>query len=123
MSITEDAIRRVIDATAELDAARAALADLLGRGGRSYLDTPDGRVVAYVTDPKPGVRVVDRPAFVQWVREHHPDAVVMTPTVVPLWERRLMARGSDEWGEVPAGVEDAMRPPALTVRLGTERDS
>lgn len=116
MSLIEDAIQRVIDADAEQAAARAALADLLGPGGRRYLDTPDGRVVAYVTDPKPGWQVADRDAFTAWVASHHPEAIVTSPTVVPLWQRQVLARGADVNGEVPDGIEPGVRPPALTIR-------
>lgn len=76
--------------------------------------TPLGMV--YVTDPKPACRVTDRPEFLRWVQDNHPDAVVMVPTIVPAWEANLLRSGVDHNGEVPDGVETVVGKPTLAVR-------
>lgn len=100
------------------DATRDELMAEMEAGDRYTVKSDDGTPLGmvYVTDPKPACRVTDRPEFLRWVQDNHPDAVVMVPTVVPAWEANLLRSGVDHNGEVPDGVETVVGKPTLAVR-------
>lgn len=91
---------------------------------------PGDRKTAYIGDTevgsvrldraKAGYRITDRDAFVAWVQEHHPDAIVMTPTVVPLWETALLKDPVSEDGEIPPGIDWVEGRPTFVVTPNDE---
>jgi hypothetical protein len=72
-----------------------------------------------------GYVVTDREAFTEWVAENYPDAIVTARSVVPAWERELLADPVDKaTGEVPPGLEEKTSTPGVVVKpnvAGTAR--
>lgn len=125
--------------------ARAAVAQYLVRAGRAGLDAaktqilqdlgPGDRVHARingcdvatvsVTDPRPRetVTVTDEGAFVQWVLEHHPEAI---QTVVADWFRSTTNLKAliETGGEIPDGVEitETIGTPTVQVRISAAQE-
>lgn len=122
-----DIARRAIGEKAILDAAkqlndqtRAELAGQMEPGDRLTIKADDGTPLgmAYVSDPKGTLRVVDDAAFLEWVQANHPTAII--PAVNPSWQRALLAAGADTNGEVPDGCEVVVGSPTLTVKPSDE---
>ena len=117
-----DLVRRAIGEKAVLDEAkllhdqtRAALLKGMEPGDRIKVKDGDTDLgMAYVTDPSGTLRVVDEAAFVAWVAENHPGAIIQA--VSPAWQRSLLAKGADDNGEVPDGCEVVKGNPTLTVK-------
>lgn len=99
---------------------RAEVEQMLEPGDRktAYLgDGPTKREIGSVRldRPKSGYRIADRDQFVAWVQANHPAAIVMVPTVVPLWEASVLKQGSTPDGEVPDGIEWVEGKPTFVV--------
>lgn len=105
---------------------RAEVEKTLEPGDRktAYLgEGPDKREVGSVRldRAKAGYRITDRDAFVAWVQANHPNAIVLTPTVVPLWESALLKDGPvTRDGEVVPGVEWVEGKPTFVVTPNDE---
>lgn len=87
----------------------------------------DGTEIGTVSRNRPstGWAVTDRDAFTAWVAETYPEAIVTTRTVVPSWEKELLASPIDKTtGEVPPGLEEKASTPGIVVKpndTGTAR--
>ena len=109
--------KAILDAAKELhDQTRAALAEGMEAGDRLTIKADDGTALgmAYVSDPKGTLRIVDDEAFLAWVQANHPTAII--PAVNAAWQRALLAAGADANGEVPDGCEVVVGRPTLTVK-------
>ena len=126
MSSKDDLVRRALVEKAILDAAtalnqdtRTSLATSMKAGERQpcEIDGVDLGMV-YMTKPTTSVRVVDQAAFLAWVSEHAPGAIV-TRTVTevsPAWVKSVLAKGCTDDGEVPDGLAEVTGRPTLTVK-------
>jgi hypothetical protein len=97
---------------------RDEAAALLEPGDKKAAKLPDGTTAASVlmTDPKEssGWQVVDESAFLAWVKEHRPTAVIEQ---VRVSDRRSILDGIATSGELPDGVDSWSKrlPPHVTV--------
>ena len=106
--------------------AKAAILEHMGPGDRVHarIDGIDVATVS-VTDPKARevVSITDPRAFIAWVQEEHPEAIV--PTVAEWFSdaRNLAALIAAE-GEVPPGVEveERVGSPTVQVRMSAEQE-
>ena len=123
---TRDKVRTLLGAQALVDAAgaqvKAMRLELLGDMGPGERTTikADGEEVGkvWVTDPKARTVVEDSDAFLAWVREQHPDEVVMVPMVRPSYRDALIKAGGvdPETGEVVPGMAQTVGTPTMTVK-------
>lgn len=76
-----------------------------------------------------GVKVTDRRAFLAWVKEHNPTAIVTVEEVSTAWEKALLRDiKAGDWADVeagellplPDGVESYASPPKLVVSPSVE---
>lgn len=113
-------LKAVQDEIAEIRAAHdAPLKELFGRGDKKTVREGEGDSevelgAVYKTNPRKTWKVVDRPAFIRWVQDNHPDCVVHVPQVVEAWEKDFL-KGLGKTGEIPDGVELGMATPAWRV--------
>ena len=126
MSSKDDLVRRALAEKAILDAAtalnqdtRTSLSASMKAGERQpcEIDGVDLGMV-YMTKPTTSARVVDQEAFMAWVAEHAPGAIV-TRTVTevsPAWVKSILAKGCTDDGEVPDGLGEVTGKPILTVK-------
>ena len=123
---TRDKVRTLLGAQALVDAAgaqvkamRLELLGAMGPGDRTTIKA-DGEEVGkvWVTDPKARTVVEDSDAFLAWVREQHPDEVVMVPMVRPSYRDALIKSGGvdPETGEVVPGMAQTVGAPTMTVK-------
>lgn len=106
-------------------ATRAAVEKTLEPGDRktAYLgEGDDKREVGSVRldRAKAGWRITDRDKFTAWVQANHPAAIVLTPTVVPLWEASVLKQGSTPDGEIPDGIDWVEGKPTFVVTPNDE---
>lgn len=100
------------------DATRARVLATLKPGDRRtvWLDVTEVGTVSR-NRPSTGWTVTDREAFTAWVAEHYPEAIVTTRSVVPAWEKELLASPVDkETGEIPPGLEEKTSTPGIVVK-------
>lgn len=126
MSSKDELVRRAVGEKAILDAAtalnqdtRAELAALMKAGERQpcEVDGVDLGMV-YMTKPTARTLVVDPAAFLAWVSEHAPGAII-TRTITevsPAWVKSILAKGCTDDGEVPDGLGEVTGSPTLTVK-------
>lgn len=113
--------KAILDAATELNIhTRDLLAQLMSRGSKITVFADDAETVdlgqVWVTNPKPAWKVTDQAAFLAWVAEHHPDAIVTQVTVSPAWTAALLKKGADADGVEPDGITLVSGKPSLTVR-------
>ena len=78
--------------------------------------------MVYMTKPTTSVRVVDQAAFLAWVSEHAPGAIV-TRTVTevsPAWVKSILAKGCTDDGEVPDGLGEVTGKPIWVTEHGAD---
>ncbi len=106
---------------------RAVAAGLFTRVGQRESLEYDGHDLGLVQMDRgaSGVKITDYRAFMAWVKDTNPTAILTTETVVEAWQRRLLAdikKGDwvdQETGEVlplPPGVETYASEPKLVVK-------
>jgi len=108
------------------DATRARVQGTLKPGDRRTVWLDDAEIGTVSRNrPSTGWAVTDREAFTAWVAETYPEAIVTTRSVVPAWEKELLASGVDKaTGEVPPGLEEKTSTPGVVVKpnaTGTAR--
>lgn len=102
------------------DRVRRDVMTVLDPGDRKSAVLPDGTKVGTVsvTEGRQGWRVVDDRAFLEWVREHRPHAIVEQ---VRDSDKRAILDGIRKTGEVPDGVEPTQGAPYVTVRQSDDQ--
>lgn len=100
------------------DATRARVLATLKPGDRRTVWLDDTEVGTVSRNrASTGWAVTDRDAFTAWVAENYPEAIVTTRSVVPAWERELLASPVDKvTGEVPPGLEEKTSTPGVVVK-------
>lgn len=95
---------------------RERVRETLHPGDRRTVRIGDREIGAVrVNKATTGWKVKDRDAFIAWVAEHHPAAVIALPQVVPAWEREFLKNPIDTTGEIPPGVEESESTPSLVI--------
>lgn len=110
------AIKAVKDVvTAAEKAAKAEAADVLDPGDRKNAVTDDGASVGTITyaQPSDALRVVDESAFLAWVKQNRPSAVVES---VRESDKTSILTAAQATGELPDGVDLVTRAGYITVR-------
>lgn len=116
------ALKAVKDAlTKEEGSSKGALMDDLDPGDRKQAALPDGTKVATVSvsQREAAFKVTDERAFLAWVKEHRPTAIV---EAVRESDQKSILEGIATSGEMPDGVElGEPGAPYVSVRQSAEQ--